>query len=159
MKTKRMMAYFQQVEDLKKRLVNFELKQIPREENGEAVKLARVASLVEYSEAGEVILLYAKSKTVSMEVSVVEDRPDWRIPIVHYLITDLVSDALRSLGKATPAQFYLQGDYLYKISFTHHYLRYLSKQEGEYILREIHQGAAGAHTGHKGLVRKVLRAG
>lgn len=35
----------------------------------------------------------------------------------------------------------------------------LSEQEGEYILREIHEGYAGGHTGFKDLTRKALRAG
>lgn len=51
------------------------------------------------------------------------------------------------------------GDLLYKRSFTHSYLRCLSEQEGECILREIHEGCAGAHTGFKDLTRKALRAG
>lgn len=60
--------------------------------------------------------------------------------------------------KTMRAKFFSMAGFLYRRSFTHPYLRCLSKQEREYILPKIHEGEAGAHAGFKDLARKVLKA-
>ena len=47
---------------------------------------------------------------------------------------------------------------LYKRGFSQPYLRYLALDEANYVLREVHEGACGNHSGARSLVHKVVRA-
>ena len=47
---------------------------------------------------------------------------------------------------------------LYKRGFSQPYLRCLAPDEANYVLREIHEGAYGNHSGARALVHKVVRA-
>ncbi|KAL0355530.1 UNVERIFIED_CONTAM: hypothetical protein Sradi_3999900 [Sesamum radiatum] len=53
----------------------------------------------------------------------------------------------------------MQGGMLYKKSFTHPLLRYLSQKEGPHILKEIHDGCCRSHIGIWALANKTLQAG
>ena len=48
---------------------------------------------------------------------------------------------------------------LYKRGFSQPYLRCLVPDEANYVLREVHKGACGNHSGIRSLVHKVVRAG
>ncbi|KAL0320058.1 UNVERIFIED_CONTAM: hypothetical protein Sradi_5267300 [Sesamum radiatum] len=53
----------------------------------------------------------------------------------------------------------MQGEMLYKKSFTYPLLRYLSQEECLHVLKEIHDGCCGSHVGTWALANKALRAG
>ena len=48
---------------------------------------------------------------------------------------------------------------LYKRDFSQPYLRCLTLDESHYILRDIHKGACGNHSGTRSLIYKIVRAG
>ena len=48
---------------------------------------------------------------------------------------------------------------LHKKGFSQPYLRCLAPDEENYVLREVHEGACGNHSGARALVHKVVRAG
>ena len=48
---------------------------------------------------------------------------------------------------------------LYKKSYTHPLLKCITPEDGDYVLREIHQGACGSHQGARAVAGKALRAG
>lgn len=82
------------------------------------------------------------------------------IPIIQTLMSGNPPENPKGSAKKTlRAKFFMMRGFLYRRSFTHPYLKCLSEQEGEYILRVIHEGEAGAHTRFKDLARKVLSAG
>ena len=57
------------------------------------------------------------------------------------------------------AKYVLIDEVLYKGGFSQPYLRCLALDEANYVLREIHEGAYGNHSGVRALVHKVVRAG
>ena len=57
------------------------------------------------------------------------------------------------------AKYVLMDEVLYKRSFSQSYLRCLAPGEANYVLREVHEGACGNHSGPRSLVHKVVRAG
>ena len=57
------------------------------------------------------------------------------------------------------ARFVLIKDVLYKRGFSRPYLRCLGTKEADYVMREIHEGICGNHSGSKSLVHKLVRAG
>ena len=67
-------------------------------------------------------------------------------------------EAARKL-KVQVAWFVLIKDILYKRGFFRLYLRCLSFEEADYVMREIHEGVCGNHSGSRSLVHKLVRAG
>ena len=58
------------------------------------------------------------------------------------------------------ARFTTIGDDLYRRTFTGGpLLKCVSPSEANYVLREIHEGECGDHSGSRSLIRKVTRAG
>ena len=67
-------------------------------------------------------------------------------------------EAARKL-KVRAARFVLIKDVLYKRGFSRPYLRCLGMEEVDYVMREVHEGICGNHSGSRSLVHKLIRAG
>ena len=50
-------------------------------------------------------------------------------------------------------------DVLYKRGFSRPYLRSLSHEEADYVMREVHEGICGNHSEAQSLVHKLIQAG
>ena len=61
--------------------------------------------------------------------------------------------------KVRAARFVLIQGILYKRGFSLPHLRCLDKPEAEYVMREVHEGICGNHSGARSLVHKLVRAG
>ena len=86
---------------------------------------------------------------------------DWTTPLKGYLQSGSLpdeKDAARRL-KVRATRFVLINDTLYKRGFSRPYLRCLSHGEAEYVMREVHEGICGNHSGARSLVHKLIRAG
>ena len=57
------------------------------------------------------------------------------------------------------AKFVLMDKVLYKKSSSEPYLRCLTLNESHYVLRDVHEGACGNHSGARFLVHKIVRVG
>ncbi len=82
-------------------------------------------------------------------------------PITKYLEegtlpTDVVE--ARKL-KVRSTRFVLIQGILYKRGFSLSYLCCLDKPEAEYVIKEVHEGICGNHSGARSLVHKLVRAG
>ena len=81
-------------------------------------------------------------------------------PITSYLKDGVLpdgKDAVRKL-KVQTAWFVLIKGILYKRGFSHPYLRCLIPEEADYVMREVHKGACGNHSGTRSLVHKLIWA-
>ena len=67
-------------------------------------------------------------------------------------------EAARKL-KVQAVRFVLIKDVLYKRGFSRPYLRCLGTEEADYVMREVHEGICGNHSGSRSLVHKLVRAG
>ena len=86
---------------------------------------------------------------------------NWTTLLTSYQRTSLLpvgKDAARKL-KFQALQFVLIKDVLYKRGFSRSYLRCLSHEEADYVMREVHEGICGNHSGAQSLVHKLIRAG
>ena len=82
-------------------------------------------------------------------------------PIISYLKDGSLpegKDEARRL-RVQSATYVLLNDVLYKRGFSQPYLRCLSPDEANYVLREVHKRACGNHSGVRSLIHKVVRAG
>ena len=57
------------------------------------------------------------------------------------------------------AKYVLIDEVLYKRDFSQPYLRCLAPNKANYVLKEVHKGACGNHSGARALVHKVARMG
>ena len=86
---------------------------------------------------------------------------NWTTLLTSYLRTGLLpdgKDAARKL-KFQASRFVLIKDVLYKKGFSRWYLRCLNREEADYVMREVHEGVCGNHSGAWSLVHKLIRAG
>ena len=153
------------LEELKYRIGDLEVKfnQIPREENECADHLAKAAS-AEFILVPKQVLSFVQISSLiddGTNVQVVDAQYNWTTPLVSYLRTGVLPDrkyAARKL-KVQASRFVLIKDVLYKRGFSRPYLRCLGHEEADYVIREIHEGICGNHSGARLLVHKMIRAG
>ena len=96
-----------------------------------------------------------------LEMLHIEGEENWMTPIVSYLKDEKLpkrKDKARKL-KVKSDRYILIDEMLYKRGFSQPYLRCLAPDEANYLLREVHEGACGNHSGTRSLVHKVVRAG
>ena len=67
-------------------------------------------------------------------------------------------DAARKL-KVQAARFVLIKVVLYKRGFSRSNLRCLGPEEADYVMREVHEGIYGNHSGARSLVHKLIQVG
>ena len=153
------------LEEVKSQISGLEVKfvQIPREENEYADRLAKAAS-VEFMNASEQVLSFVQTSSLiddgaQMQEIAVEE--NWTTPLIAYLQSGTLldeKDATRKL-KVQASRFVMIRDVLYKRSFSRPYLRCLTHDEADYVMREVHEGICGNHSGAQSLVHKLIRAG
>ena len=95
------------------------------------------------------------------EVQQVENRGNWMTPITSYLKDRWLPEEKDEAKKlrVRSARYVLMDEVLYKRGFSQPYLRCLASDEANYVLREVHEGACGNHSGARSLVHKVVCAG
>jgi len=95
------------------------------------------------------------------DVQEIGSESNWTTPLVSYLKNGVLPDgkeAARKL-KVQAARFVLIKDILYKRGFSHPYLRCLGAKDADYVMREVHEGICGNHSGSRSLMHKLVRAG
>ncbi|XP_065635078.1 uncharacterized protein LOC136069904 [Quercus suber] len=137
--------------------------QIPREENECADRLAKAASAEVMMALNQVLSFIHNSSIINSRAEVQEINPeyDWTTPLTAYLKEGMLldnKDAARKL-KVRASQFIIINDVLYKRGFSRPYLRCLGHEEADYVMREVHEGICGNHSGARSLVHKLIRAG
>ena len=155
----RMKKYLEKVLLLVKKFKEANFIQIPREENLEADVLVKEASASKpINEFDDV--QYVPSIDFP-EVQQIEDRENWMTPIISYLKDGKLPEGKDEAKKlrVKAARYVLINEVLYKRGFSQPYLRCLTPNEANYVLREIHEGACGNHSGARSLIHKVIRAG
>ncbi|XP_050280556.1 uncharacterized protein LOC126721549 [Quercus robur] len=129
------------------------------EENVEADILAKEASANEALD--ELDEVHYMSSIDLPEMMQIEGDGNWMTPIVSYLKDGRLpkeKDEVRKL-RVRSARYVLMDEVLYKRGFSQPLLRCLAPDEANYMLREVHEGACGNHSGARSLVHKVIRSG
>ena len=137
------------LEEVKSRISSLEAKfvQIPREENECTDRFAKAAS-AEFINASEQVLSFVQTSffiddEAQMQEITVEE--SWTTPLIAYLRSGSLldgKDVARKL-KVQASRFMLIRDVLFKRGFSRSYLRCLSNDEANYVMREVHEGICG----------------
>ena len=95
------------------------------------------------------------------ELTVIKEVSDWRKELIDYLENGTLPTEKKSAVqlKMKAGRLTVLNETLYKRGFTLPLLKCVSPEEGNYILREIHEGICGSHSGSRILVHKAVRAG
>ena len=150
---------------MKNRINSLEVKfvQIPREENECADRLAKAAS-TEFMNTSKQVLSFVQTSSLindGAQMQEINVEENWTTPLIVYLKSGILpngKDAARKL-KVQASRFVLIRDVLYKKGFSRPYLRCLSHDEADYVMREVHEGIYGNHSGAQSLVHKLIQAG
>ncbi|XP_057981194.1 uncharacterized protein LOC131166629 [Malania oleifera] len=161
----RMKKYLSKAREYIEAFIQFDIDLVPRAENKNADALAKLASTTG-SKWKDTIYLERIGKPSYEEDrinSVVSEfsKDDWRASLFLYLQDGSLPEDNKEAQKVRrkAARYMLMGQELYRRSLTLPYLRCLSKDEGEYILREIHEGVCRNHLASRALAHKVMRQG
>ena len=91
----------------------------------------------------------------------INSKENWTTPLTAYLRSGTLLDGkdITWKLKVQASRFVLIRDVLYKRGFSRPYLRCLSHDEADYVMREVHKSIYGNHSRARSLVHKLIRAG
>ncbi|XP_060184694.1 uncharacterized protein LOC132614297 [Lycium barbarum] len=163
-KDDRMWRYQEKLRVVLRRFKEWTLEHVPRDQNDGTDALANLGSSVEsygFNSGAVVQLTKSVIETDHAEIKSTSLTWDWRNKYVDYLqIGKLPYDAKESRALRTKAaRFCLVDGQLYRRSFHDPLARCLGPGETDYVLRQVHEGTCGNHSGADSLVRKLIRAG
>ena len=94
-------------------------------------------------------------------VQEVNSDKNWTTPLIAYLRSGILPDEKDTARKmkVQASRFVLIRDVLYKRGFSRPYLRCLSHDKADYVMKEVNEGICGNHSGARSLVHKLIRAG
>ena len=154
-----MKKYLTVVKNLLSHFKKVELLQIPREENEATDRLARLAS--SGVEIDGFIKIQGRPSIEEEIVNSIIVNTTWMLPIIRYLKEGtLPADRTKAHKlRIRASRFQLLGGILYKMCFSRPHLRCLSPEEVNSVIREVHEGVCGNHSGARSLAHKLTRAG
>ena len=167
-----MAAYRDEVDEIAKSFLGYEVKYVPREQNETADLLSKLGSGRKQIPPG-VFLEHLRTPSVkgvdidnpdradSFVNMVTKIPPAWKKPFMEYLEHGTLPDdevERRQIVRRAKGYTIINGQ-LYKRSTTGVYLKCVSQLEGMEILHEIHLEDCGHHAAPRSLVAKAFRQG
>ncbi|XP_074326869.1 uncharacterized protein LOC141664814 [Apium graveolens] len=137
---------------------------VPREKNSNADALAKMGSQQEAVLLGSIPLEIQEIPSIpEIEAMQVDEahKETWMTPLLAYIHKGtLPEDKFKARRlRYQAARYVVYDEVLYKRGFNQPLLRYVDEEEGNYILREVHEGIFGNHSGGNSLAMKVLHQG
>ncbi|XP_077228325.1 uncharacterized protein LOC143861268 [Tasmannia lanceolata] len=159
----RMRKYLAQVRQLADKFTSFEVTRVLRTENGKADILFKLVAFG-YTALGNIYMEFLKKSSIDsevVEVMKVDHEPCWMDDIINFLCNGQLPKEKKKARQVIQrsARFSLDGENLYKRSYTLPYLKCLRPNDVVYMLQETHEGICGEHLGGKALAIKVLLRG
>ena len=156
-----MKKYLKQV---RKWVNNLQVKfvQNPKEENEQADRLTKTVA-IEYTLIPSKVFSFVQISPLinGIDVQEIDSGSNWTTPIVSYLKDGTLPDGREAARKlrVQVVWFVLIKDVLYKRGFSRPYLRCLSLEEVDYVMREVHEGICRNHSRSRSLMHKLIRVG
>ncbi|KAJ0565999.1 putative nucleotidyltransferase, Ribonuclease H [Helianthus annuus] len=156
-----MARYVEKVKETAKAFRTFKLEYIPRGRNRKS--LSKLASVAFDHLAKEVKVEVLTSPSLNTaEVATVEGPQEtWMTPIIRFLRDGILPEgewAARRI-RVRALQYELIEGELYRRSYLGPSLKCVDMEEAEYVVREMHEGICGMHSGPRTIVRKAMNAG
>jgi hypothetical protein len=150
-----MARYLEQVRRFQSYFKRVVITKIPRDENIRSDEFSKIASGTdEEIEASRRQIIVLTEPSITSRANVMEadpkpDEPEWAIEIIQFLRNGLLPEdkVVAQKVKIQATRFCLLGEVLYKRGYSEPLLKCLSKTEADYVLKEIHEGVYGDHSG------------
>nr|KYP60222.1 Transposon Ty3-I Gag-Pol polyprotein [Cajanus cajan] len=141
----------------------FTIQHVPREQNTRADLLSKLASTKRPGQHRTIIQETLHSPSLNDKVVNVSDNEDlgWMTGIWSYLKEGTLpedKDEARKM-RMRSAKFVIIRDELFKRGVSTPLLKCLIASQAAYVIKEIHQGICGMHSGARSMATRVLRAG
>ncbi|KAL0404046.1 UNVERIFIED_CONTAM: hypothetical protein Sradi_2045400 [Sesamum radiatum] len=139
------------------------VQQIPRTENERADALSKFGAMIAGVKERKIALIIKEHPVIEEreELQAIENSRSWKVEFMNYLKDGILPDdpikARRLKFKA--ARFTITGNDLYKRTIDGPLLKCLDEEKAQYVLREIHEGSCGNHSGGRSLAQKIARQG
>ncbi|KAL2226659.1 UNVERIFIED_CONTAM: Retrovirus-related Pol polyprotein from transposon gypsy [Sesamum indicum] len=144
-----MTSYKEIVQQLMIRFDNFSILQVPRTENDKADALSKFGAAMDGIRDRKITALVRERSYLAsrMEVQAVSEPGSWKDEIVSYLENDVLpTDPIAAKR-------------LYKRTVDGPLLKCLDEERALYLMREIHEGSCGNHSGARSLAQKIAWQG
>ncbi|KAL0405359.1 UNVERIFIED_CONTAM: Retrovirus-related Pol polyprotein from transposon gypsy [Sesamum latifolium] len=158
-----MTQYLAKVKEQMARFDKCMVQQIPQNENERADELSKFGAMIARVKSRNITIMVKEHSTIEKlaEVQVVQEDRSWKAELIKYLRESILPEdpiaVKRIKFKAT--RFTMIGDELYKRTINGPLLKCLDEKGATYVLREIHEGSCGNHSGARSLAQKVTRQG
>ncbi|XP_022024722.1 uncharacterized protein LOC110925059 [Helianthus annuus] len=158
-----MAQYVAKVKETAKAFKTFKLEYIPRGRNRKSDVLSKLASVAFDHLAREVKVEVLTSPSLSTkEVTAIENvQETWMTPIIKFLRDGTLPEgdwAARKV-RVRALQYELVDEELYRRSYLGPSLKCVDMKEAEYVIREMHEGICGMHSGPRTIVTRAMNAG
>ncbi|XP_021980658.1 uncharacterized protein LOC110876804 [Helianthus annuus] len=158
-----MAQYVAKVKETTKTFKTFKLEYIPRGRNRKSDAISKLASVAFDHLAREVKVEVLTSPSLGTEeVATIENAQEtWMTPIVRFLRDGTLPEgdwATRKV-RVKALQYELIDGEFYRRSYLGPSLNCADNEEAKYVIREIHEGICGMHSGPRTVVAKVMDAG
>ncbi|KAL2248495.1 UNVERIFIED_CONTAM: Retrovirus-related Pol polyprotein from transposon [Sesamum indicum] len=135
----------------------------PRHENDKADSLSKFGATLSGIKDRKITVMIKETSAIAevVDVNTASEKLSWKDEIVRYLRDGILpadSIAARRLKMRAP-RFTLVNEQLYKRTAEGPLLKCLDPERAEYVMREIHEGSCGNHSGGRSLAQKVIRQG
>ncbi|KAL2232327.1 UNVERIFIED_CONTAM: Gag-Pol polyprotein [Sesamum indicum] len=139
------------------------IQQIPRSENERADALSKLGATLAWIKDRKITVMIKERSAISegTETNMVTSKCPWIEDITAYLREGVLPAGLghaRRIKFKAP-RFALVGMQLYKRTVEGPLLKCLDDPQARYVLREIHEGSCGNHSGARLLAQKIARQG
>lgn len=148
-----MKQYLVIVEKEKSQFKHFSIQQVPHGDNEEADRLAKLASSTTEDLTLRILVEHLLEPSIKTgekkEINTTSPEPEWASQIIRFFMNGkLPRDKEKARKeKAWTSQYLFIDDTFYKRSVTLPLLRCLTKEEANYVLREIHEEIYGSRSG------------
>ena len=88
--------------------------------------------------------------------------PSWMDPIIQFLSKDVLpkdKSEVEKIQRKAPQLWLSEDQKLYKRSFSGLYLLYIHPEASELLLKELHEGICGSHTGGRSIAHRTITQG
>ncbi|XP_060972318.1 uncharacterized protein LOC133038245 [Cannabis sativa] len=160
----RLVKYLAIVCELMQKFKKVVVSRVPRAHNSHTNALARLASTREAELLDVIPVDVLAHPTINQEAIMEIDTAQevtWMTPIVAYLEKGILPDDKMEARKLRQraARYVIYDGRLYRRSFSQPLLKCIDGEDCDYILREVHGGICGNHTGGNSLALKIMRQG
>nr|XP_027122134.1 uncharacterized protein LOC113739086 [Coffea arabica] len=140
----------------------FQIERVPRSQNKRADALSKLASSSFAHLSKEVLVEVVKQKSIhQVQVLAIDSSATWMAPLIDFLSSGALPEnktEARRIQLRT-AKYAYAGRTLYRRSYLSPWLKCVTPDEGNYVLREVHEGICAAHVGSRVLAKKCLLLG